>query len=141
LRILAIDPGDARIGLAISDPKGLLASPLVIIEHESRASNAMRISQLADENDVELIIVGNPLDAEGLPTLQSRKAKRLAAAIRDACHLPVELWDESGSTQTAHKIRQDIVLSSKKRTEAIDALAATVILQTYLNDHQESNSD
>ena len=141
MRILAIDPGDARIGLAISDPKGVLASPLVIIKHESRASNAMRISQLADENDVELIIVGNPLDAEGLPTLQSRKAKRLAAAIRDAGHLPVELWDESGSTQTAHKIRQDMVLSRKKRTEAIDALAATVILQTYLNDHQESSSD
>jgi putative Holliday junction resolvase len=141
LRILAIDPGDARIGLAISDPNGVLASPLVIIKHESRASNAMRISQLADENDVELIIVGNPLDAEGLPTLQSRKAKRLAAAIRDAGHLPVELWDESGSTQTAQKIRQDRVLSRKKRTEAIDALAATVILQTYLNDHQESSSD
>ena len=141
MRILAIDPGEARIGLVISDPKGVLASPLVIIEHESRASNAMRISQLADENDVELIIVGNPLDAEGLPTLQSRKAKRLAAAIRDAGHLPVELWDESGSTQTAHRIRQDTVLSRKKRTEAIDALAATVILQTYLNDHQESSSD
>ena len=52
MRILAIDPGDARIGLAISDPKGLLASPLVIIKHESRASNAIRRSQFLDENDV-----------------------------------------------------------------------------------------
>jgi putative Holliday junction resolvase len=60
LRILAVDPGDVRIGLALSDPTGVLASPLTIIKHESRASDALRISRFADENDVELIIFVMP---------------------------------------------------------------------------------
>jgi putative Holliday junction resolvase len=141
LRILAVDPGDVRIGLALSDPTGVLASPLTIIKHESRASDALRISRFADENDVELIIVGNPLAADSRPTLQSRKAKRLAAAIRDASSLPVELWDESDSSQVARQVRQELSLSQKKRAEAIDALAATVILQTYLDSHQEPSND
>jgi putative Holliday junction resolvase len=137
LRILAVDPGDVRIGLALSDPSGILANPLTILQHESRAADAARIADLAGEHEVKLIVVGHPVDAEDSSTPQSRKAKRLAAAIRDATLLPVVLWDESGSSQSAHKTRRNLGLGRKKRAEPIDALAATVILQTYLDQHDE----
>ena len=127
-----------RIGIALSDPGGILANPLTIIKHKSRPSDASRISDLAQEYEVELIVVGHPVDAEGLPTPQSRKAKRLAAAIREASQLPVRLWDEGGSTQTAHQARRALGFGRKKRAEPIDALAATVILQSYLDHHEDS---
>ena len=138
MRILAIDPGDVRIGLALSDPSGLLANPLTILQHKSRAADAARVSELASEHEVELVVVGHPVDAEGSPTPQSRKAKRLAAAIRDATLLPVVMWDEGGSSQAVHTAKRSLGLGHKKRAEHIDALAATVILQTYLD---QQNAD
>lgn len=137
MRILAVDPGDLRIGLALSDPSGVLANPLTIIQHKSRASDASRISDLAQKHEVELIVVGHPVDAEGLATPQSRKARRLAAAIRDDSQLPIVLWDEGGSSQIAHQARQSLGLGRKKRAEPIDALAAAVILQSYLDQNDE----
>ncbi len=139
MRILAVDPGDVRIGIALSDPGGILANPLTIIKHKSRALNASRIGGLAQAYQVGLIVVGHPVDAEGLPTPQCRKAKRLAAAIREASQLPVTLWDEGGSTQAAHQARRVLGFRRKKRAEPIDALAATVILQSYLDHYQEDS--
>lgn len=137
MRILAVDPGDVRIGIALSDPSGILANPLTIIKHKSRAADASRIGDLAQEHEVELIVVGHPVDAEGEPTPRSRKAKRLAAAIRETSQLTVTMWDEAGSTQAAHQARRALSLGRKKRAEPIDALAATVILQSYLDRQDE----
>ncbi|MDA1330231.1 MAG: Holliday junction resolvase RuvX [Chloroflexi bacterium] len=140
MRIIGVDPGDARIGLAISDPAGTLARPLVIVEHEARAQDAARIAALAAEQEAEHIVVGHPLDAEGRPTPQSRKAKRLAAAIREASGLPVDLWDESGSSQAAHEARVGRGVGRAARLSPVDAEAAAVILQDYL-DHKKEARD
>lgn len=135
MRILAIDPGEKNIGIAISDPSGSIANPLTIIKHISRPIDAATIAQLAFENDARLIIVGQALGQEGESTPQSRRSARLAAAIKTQTNLPVELWDESGSTQAAREARRAMGVSRSKRKGHLDDLAATYILQTYLDVH------
>lgn len=129
MRILAVDPGDKRIGLALSDASGKLASPLTILDHTNRADNASRIADLAAQHDAERIIVGQAFGEDGQPNLSGRKARRLAGALRDATSLPIELWEESDSTQTALAARRALGRSG----DNIDAEAAAVILQDYLD--------
>ena len=133
MRVLCIDPGEKRLGVAISDPSGTIANPLTVIRHISRLVDAATIASLAQEQDVDQIIVGEALDDEGGPTPQSRHAARLAEAIRLQTDLPVELWDESGSTQEARRARIIMGVSRRKRRGHLDDLAATVILQTFLD--------
>jgi len=141
MRILAVDPGEKRLGIAISDPSGTIANPLKVIQHVSRIIDAAAIAQIASEQQAGRIVVGQALDMDNLPTLQSRRAARLAAAIRQQIDLPVELWDESDSTQAARQARIAMGVSRRKRSGHLDDLAATFILQTYLDAHpQELNS-
>jgi len=137
MRILAVDPGEKHLGIALSDPSGTIASPLSVLTHVRRSIDAAAIAQLADEHQVGLIVVGQALDDEGLPTLQSRRSARLAEAIREQTNLPVELWDESGSTQAARQARVAMGVSRRLRRGHLDDLAATVILQSYLDATQE----
>lgn len=124
-RTLAIDPGDKRHGLAISDPTGLIARPLMVLEHTSRAADARKIVLAAEEHEAGTILVGVPYDIEGNPGPQARKALRLVEALCEVTSIPVLTWDESGSTQAALQIR--------KSDHLLDARAAAVILQEYLN--------
>ncbi len=133
MRILAIDPGEKRIGVAISDPTGALARPLTVIKHVARAVDAASIVQLAVDNEAGRIVVGAALDDEGEPTPQSRRAERLAEAIRLQTDLPVELWDESGSTQAARQTLIEMGVRRNKRRGHQDHLAASFILQSYLD--------
>ncbi len=135
MRILAIDPGEKRIGLAISDPTGMIANPLMVIRHVARPIDAATIAQIAVEQQAVKIIIGQALDLDGRPTPQSRRAARLAAAIRDQIDIPIELWDESGSTQAARSARITMGVRRHKRSGHLDELAATVILQSYLDNH------
>jgi putative Holliday junction resolvase len=137
-RILAVDPGDARIGLAISDPSATIAGPLRVIRHVSRMIDAALIAQTAAEETAVRIVVGQALDENGQPTPEGRKAARLAEAIRGQTHLPVDLWDESGSTQAARAGRIAIGASRRNRSGHLDELAATVILQSYLDARREN---
>lgn len=132
MRILAVDPGDKRIGLALSDATGTIATPLLILAHESREADAARIAALAAEHGVERIVVGQAYGEDGQPNLSGRKAARLAGALRAASSLPVELWEESDSTQTALAARR-AVAGRKAAAEPIDAHAAAVILQDYID--------
>lgn len=138
MRILAVDPGEKRLGLALSDPTGTIANPLGVLPHRSRAVDAAAIAQIASENLVELIVVGASLDSEGAPTPQSRRAGRLANAIRFQTNLPVTLWDESGSTQAARAARLAMGAPQSRRRGHLDELAATYILQTYLDSQPPS---
>ncbi len=133
MRILAVDPGEKRIGIAISDPTGTLASPLTVLKHVSRPVDAAAIAQLAVENQAEQIVVGQALDDEGLPGTSGRRAAHLAEALREQIEAPVILWDESGSTQAAQAVRLQMGVSRKKRAGHLDNLAAAIILQSYLD--------
>jgi putative Holliday junction resolvase len=133
MRILAVDPGDKRIGLAISDPSGTIANPMTVLNHISRPVDAAAIAALALEQSAGLIVVGQALDENNEIGPSARKAGRMAEAIRLQCSIPVILWDESGSTQTARQAGIDLGVSRYKRRGHLDHLAATVILQTYLD--------
>lgn len=137
MRILAIDPGEKHLGIALSDPSGMIASPLTVLKHVGRAIDAATIAQLAEEHQAGLILVGEAVDEEGQPTQQSRRASRLAEAIREQTHVPVKMWDESGSTQAARQARMEMGVSRRLRRGHLDDLAATVILQSYLDSNQE----
>ncbi len=133
MRILAIDPGEKRIGLAISDPSSTIASPLTVLKHVSRPIDAAAIAELAHQNQAGMIIIGKSLDEDGSPTPSSRRADRLAEAIRQQCDIPLTTWDESFSTQVARQARIEMGTSRRKRTGHMDDLAAAVILQSYLD--------
>lgn len=139
MRVLAVDPGEKRLGIALSDPSGMIANPLTILTHGSRSIDAATIASLAEEAGAGMIVVGQALNDENQPTPQSRRAERLADAIRLQTDLPVELWDESGSTRAAREAHIALGISGRKRQRRghghLDDLAATYILQTYLDAH------
>lgn len=140
MRVLAVDPGEKRLGIAVSDPSATIANPLTVIKHISYAIDAAAIAQLASEQQVVTIIIGHALDAENRSTPQSRRAARLATAVQTQTDLPVELWDEFGSTQTALQARRMIGVRRSKRQGHLDEFAATVILQTYLDAQKDRPS-
>ena len=133
MKILAVDPGEKNIGLAISDELGISANPLIVIKHVQRQKDAARVAAIARENDVAQIIIGQSLDDEGNPTFEGRKSARFAKALRAEIDLSIILWDEYGSTQEARQIRLKMGVSRKKRSGHLDDLAATIILQSYLD--------
>lgn len=139
-RILGVDPGEKRIGLAVSDPTQTIANPLSVVRHVSRMVDAAQIAQIAADQQAVKIVVGCPLDSEGMPGPAARRAERMAEAIRSQIDLPVELWDESGSTQAAQAARRAMGVSRKNRSGHLDEIAATVILQSYLDAHRPSST-
>jgi putative Holliday junction resolvase len=132
-RILGVDPGDKRIGIALSDPTQTIASPHTVIEHTSREDDARAIIKIAKDNQVGLILIGQALNWNGDISHQGQKAARLAEQIQSIGNTPVKLWDEYGSTKVARKSRQMMNLSRKKRKGHHDQIAAVVILQSYLD--------
>lgn len=138
-RILAVDPGEKRIGLALSDPLGKIANPWGVVKHVARAIDAAAIAQIAVEQEVVKIIVGIPYDLEGEIGPQGRKSVRMVEALREQTGIPVELWDEYGSTEQARSARLAMGVNRAKRQGHMDDLAATVILQSYLDAHELSS--
>jgi len=138
MRILAVDHGEKRIGLALSDQTGTIATPLTVILHTSRAVDAAQVAGLAIEHEVGLVLIGQSFDEEGRPNAAGRSAARFAEALRLQTNIPVELWDESFSTQDARASRIALGLSRRKRMGHHDSVAAVVILQSYLEANRKS---
>jgi putative Holliday junction resolvase len=132
MRILAVDHGEKRIGLALSDPTATFASPLQVIKHVSRLLDAAQVANLASENEVGLIVVGQSFDEEGNPNLAGRRAVKFAEALKEQTKIPIELFDESFSTQDARATRIEMGVSRKKRSGHMDELAAVMILRSYM---------
>lgn len=132
MRALALDVGDRRIGMALSDPDGILASALGAIQRRGIDRDLRAILASVKEHEVERVIVGLPMRLDGSIGEQARKVEEFAGKLREVCDVPVELWDERLSTFTAHeKLRE----AGPKRVsrERVDAAAAAVILQGYLD--------
>jgi len=132
VKVFAVDPGDKRIGLAVSDPTGTLARPLAVIRHKSREEDAQNIIKIASEEGARMIVVGWALDSEGEVGHRARKSQRLANVIRAKTSLPVKMWDESGTTQAAIQSRIVMGVSRKKRQGHLDDVAASILLQDFL---------
>ena len=135
LRVLAVDHGEKRIGLALSDLTGTIANPLTVLEHVSRAIDAAQVATIAAENGARLIVIGQSFDEGGQPNLAGRRAARFAEALHGQTDIPVQMWDESFSTQQARAARIQMNVSRKKRAGHLDQIAATIILQSYLDAH------
>ena len=126
-RILAVDPGEKNIGLAISDPLAAIARPLLVLKHVSQIYDAARIAQLASENQVKMIVVGQPTGSDGENIPQSRHSQKLAEAIRSQIEIPVVLWDETNSTKIAQRLTIELNIPVSKRSGHQEAFAAAVI--------------
>jgi putative pre-16S rRNA nuclease len=133
MRLLAVDPGEKHIGVAVSDPSGIIARPLTTLLHESRAKDAERLVALALEHEVEGIVVGMAFTAEGEIGLQGRRAERLTEFLRTQTHLPVMTHDESYSSAAAQALMLASGKKRRERREQIHAVAAAALLQSYLD--------
>jgi putative Holliday junction resolvase len=138
VRILAVDHGEKRIGLALSDPTASIASPLKVIQHVSRLIDAAQVAEIAAQNEVGLIVIGQSFDEDGNPNPAGRRAGRFADELKNQTHIPIEMWDESFSTQIARAARIELGVSRKKRAGHQDAFAAVVILQSYLESKRDA---
>ena len=133
MRVLALDVGDKRIGVAISDPSQVLARSLKVIQRGSRQEDFAAVARLVEEYEVEKVVVGYPLSLGGKAHAQAEKVERYATGLAESLTVPMLLWDERFSTVTAERLMREVGLRGKKRREGIDAVAAAVILQDYLD--------
>jgi len=132
-RVLALDLGKRRIGLAMSDAMRVTAQGLKTLERTNVREDLARLSQLAVENDVSLIVIGNPLHMSGREGSQAEKAHEFGARLQAASSLPVEFWDERLTTVEAQRVLRESGISSRKRAQAVDQLAAVILLESYLD--------
>jgi len=132
-RILAVDWGSKHIGLAISDPTQTIARPLVTLSHQSRNVDARRIIDLATENQVELIVMGMSYNDRGNLNPAGRSANRLLEEVRALSSIPVLGYDEGFSTNEVQELAIKMKTPRKKRKGHLDADAAALILQHYLD--------
>jgi putative Holliday junction resolvase len=133
MRVLAVDPGSKRIGLAVSDPTGTIANPLTVIEHVARPIDAAAVAGIAAEQGAGLIVVGQSLDEDGQPNFEGRRSARFAEALRAQTSLPVRLWDEAFTTRDARAARLSMGVKRGQRSGHLDEIAATVLLQSFLD--------
>ena len=132
-RVLAIDFGLKRMGLAVSDTLGLTAQGLPSLERSGREDDLRHILQLTGDYSVERVLVGNPLSQAGKETEMSRRVAGFAAKLRQRLNCPVELWDERLTSAEASRMLRSSGISIEKRRGAADRVAATLLLQSYLD--------
>jgi putative Holliday junction resolvase len=133
MRLMALDIGERRIGVALSDPGQMLARGLRVITRGSRQADASLIGSLVREHEVEKIIVGHPLRLDGSAGEQARQIEAYARELQQDTGIPVLLWDESYSTERAREAMIEAGRKRKERKERLDAVAAAVILQDYMD--------
>ncbi|MBQ3330105.1 MAG: Holliday junction resolvase RuvX [Ruminococcus sp.] len=130
---LSVDLGHARTGLAVSDKSGFLASPLCVITEHNDEKLIEKIAQKALEVKAELLVVGLPKNMDGTEGESARRAREIAARLSERTGLPHHMQDERGTTITAHTFLSAGNVYGKKRKQKVDAVAATIILQDYLD--------
>ena len=144
-RILAVDYGERRVGLALSDEKGLIAIGLETLDrrqHRSDEALADEIARLAEEHSVERIVVGLPLNMDGSSGESAAKAVSFAESLGRSSGALIVTWDERLTTAAARRVSRDLELPLKKRRDKkeIDRLAAVILLQNYLAYYQKTTS-
>ena len=132
-RILALDLGKKRIGMAISDPLGITAHGLPNLNRINKRTDLAELERLAREREVGLILMGNPINMRGSEGRQSHWAREFAQAIEERIGLPVKLWDERLTSVEAGRVLRSSGISIEKRAAAVDRLSAVILLQSYLD--------
>jgi putative Holliday junction resolvase len=132
-RILALDLGKKRIGLAVSDPLRITAQGLPNIERINKRTDLAALDALARDRDVGLFLMGNPINMGGKEGRQSGWVREFAAALESHTHLPVQFWDERLTSVEANRVLRQSGVSIAKRAAAVDRLSAVILLQSYLD--------
>jgi putative Holliday junction resolvase len=138
---LALDVGERRIGVAVSDAGGRIARPLATLQRSSKAEDFARIARLVREQAVDSLVIGLPLNADGSAGPQAQRIERYAAGLAESLRaggmdLPIAFWDEHLSTEHAQEAMIAAGRRVRDRRARIDAVAAAVILQDYLDEQQ-----
>ena len=138
---MAIDYGDARTGIAISDASASIVGDVRVIKETTLSSVASAISEEAKQRDVTTIVVGHPVNMNGSIGPRAEKSGQLAELIREKVNVSVVLWDERMTTMSASRILSDTGKYGKKRKNIIDAVAASLILESYLRSLRIQSQD
>jgi putative Holliday junction resolvase len=131
-RILALDVGTKRIGLAVSDALGITAQGLETLQRKNKRSDFDHLQSIIQQYGVQEIVVGNPLRMSGEAGTQSAKMAAFADELRRRFSLPVHLWDERLTSAEANRLLRETEMSIRRRGEVVDRMAATLILQSFL---------
>lgn len=131
-RVLGLDVGSKTIGLAVSDPLGITAQGLETIRRENKRLDFERLANTINQYQVSEIVVGYPLRLSGVEGAQAEKMQRFAEELRARFSLPVHLWDERLTSTQANRLLREAEVSIKKRSQAVDRMAAVLILQSWM---------
>ena len=134
---MGLDVGDKRIGVALSDPSGVLASPLSVIERSDPEADVQAVVGLAAEHGVEGIVVGLPRSLDGSIRQQAEKALAFSQALAQGSGLPVSTWDERLTTVAADRMMLEGGMKRARRKARRDAVAAAIMLQSYLDSRRQ----
>jgi putative Holliday junction resolvase len=132
-RILALDLGKKRIGLALSDPLGITAQGLPTLQRTNMRADLGALEKLISEYQVRLILMGHPLHMSGHESRQSEYTREFAGRLAERTGLEIKLWDERLTTVAAQRVLRESGISIQKRARAVDRLAAMILLESYLD--------
>jgi len=132
MRILAVDYGDVRTGLAVCDVTETLSSPYSVIREKNADVLIQKIERIVIDEKISEIVVGNPLNTNNTRGVRSEICEQFAAFLKERVDVPVLMWDERYSTEIAHTLLSATNKKGKKRKDVIDSAAAAVILENYL---------
>ena len=138
MRVMGLDVGDKTIGIAISDALLLTAQSRPTLRRKDLKSDIEFLRQLAAENEVHQIVMGQPLHMDGRESTQSQKVARFAEELKKALDLPVALWDERLTSFEAEQHLEEMGLNWRQRRGQVDKIAAMIILQNYLDNQKSS---
>jgi putative Holliday junction resolvase len=133
MRILALDHGSKRIGVAVSDETKTIAQPLEYIPAEPFADFLVRLKQLLAEKEIDCVLIGLPRNMDGSYGPAAQKVQTFAGVLKTAITVPVKLWDERLTSSQANKILIQGGVRRDKRKEKVDKMAAAILLQSYLD--------
>ena len=134
-RTLALDVGSKRIGVAVSDPLGITAQGLPTLQRQSKRRDLEALRRLLTDYQVREVVIGLPLRLSGAEGTQSEKMRRFAEELHAHFGVPVHLWDERWTSTQANRLLREAELSIRKRGQAVDRMAAVLILQSWMEAH------
>ncbi|MBP0961972.1 MAG: Holliday junction resolvase RuvX [Oscillospiraceae bacterium] len=138
MKIMAVDFGDSRTGLAVCDKSEFLASPAGVIEEKNFDRCIEKVAAAAKEHGAEEVVVGHPKNMNGTIGERAQKCELFAEKLSELVGVPVKLWDERSTTVSAHYYLNQTNTRGKKRKAVVDAVAATIILESYLGFRKNS---
>ena len=139
-RLIGIDPGGKRIGIAISDENKIVATPYTTLTRENYADLLAKIKKIIDDNQIEGIVVGNPVNMDGTEGPSSQSAKDLAKKLSKDITENITLWDERLSSQGAFKLSNELAINTSKKVKKLDENSAQFILQGLLDFYNKKNT-